>query len=147
MLPSELQPAPGRPGYAIHAALLGVLLELQDILLTHHIPCFHGFFQIADTSQRVIGCIVAVPDKPAASPAGSYQLAVGGVLQVPGIIEIKPLKPPQLITLHHAACHLAEQRVHVAEPLGGIIEGYVIMAAGQDRIKKQRINIVPLFPS
>ena len=86
MLPSELQPAPGRPGYAIHAALLGVLLELQDILLTHHIPRFHGFFQIADTSQRVIGCIVAVPDKPAASPAGSYQLAVGGVLQVPGIM-------------------------------------------------------------
>lgn len=134
LLPPELQPAPGRLRHAVHVALLGVLLKLQDLLLAHHVPGLHSLLQIADTGQRIIGGVVLVPDKPAATSPGRDKLSVGGVLQIPGIIQIKPLEPPQLVTLHHITGHLPEQRVHMAETLSGIIEGYVVMAASQDRV-------------
>ena len=141
LLPSEPEPPPGGLGHTVHIALLGVLLKLQNFLLAHHVPSLHGFLQVADTGQSIICGVILVPDEPAAAASGCDQLAVGGVLQVPGVIHIKTLEPPKLIALHHITGHLPEQRVHMAEPLGGIVKRYVIVAAGQDGIQEQRVNI------
>lgn len=134
-------PAPGRLGHAVHIGLLGILLELQNLLLGHHVPRLHGLLKIAHTGQGIIGVIIPVPDKPAAPGDRGDELGIGGVLQVPGVILTQALEPPELITVYDVTGHLTKKGVHVAEALSGIVQGYVVMSAGQNSVKKQRVYI------
>lgn len=68
-------------------------------------------------------------------------MGIGSVLQVPGVILAQALEPPELITVYDVTGHLTEQGVHMAETLGGIVQGYVIMPTGQYGIQEQRVDI------
>ena len=72
------QPALGGTGYTLHVGILGVLLQFENFLLTHHIALFHGFLKIAHAGQRIIGVVVAVLDKPAAAGKRGDELGIGG---------------------------------------------------------------------
>ena len=141
------QPAAGRFFHTVHIDLLRILLKFQYFLLRHHIALFHFMFQVAHTSQCVICVIIFITHKPAGPGKGRYHLRRSGVLHIPGIIKIKALESPQLITVYHIACYLPEQSVNVGKTLGSIKQAYVIMAAGQYRIQEQRIDICLKIPA
>ena len=134
-------PSPGWFFYTIHVYLLTVLLKLQDFLFGHHLTLFHGVFEITNTGQSVIGFVILVRNEPTGTGKRCYQLRACGILQFPSVIFCKTLEPPELITISDITRHLPEKGVNVAEPLSGIVETDVIMAASQNGIQKQRVNV------
>ncbi len=69
------------------------------------------------------------------------KLGAGSVLKIPSIIFFETLEPPEFVALYDITRHLPEERVDVTKTLGGVVEAYVIMATGEDRIEKQRVYI------
>ena len=135
------EPAARRPLNTIHIYLLSILLELQNLLFTHHLPFLHGMFQIPNTGKSVISCKIAIAYKPAGPGKGTDQLSITGVLKFPCVKHIQTLKSPDLITFGNIACNLPKKSIHVAETLSRIVQTDVIVSARQDSIQKQRVNI------
>ena len=94
-------PSFGRTRHTVHVGQLGILLQCQDLFLSHHVTGLHGLLEITDTGQSVICIVILIPDKPAAFGKRLDQLRTGGLLQFPGIIKGKTLEAPQLITFDH----------------------------------------------
>jgi len=59
--------------------------------------------------------VVPVQDEPATAGEGGHQLDIGGVLQIPGIIEVLPLEAPELVAAHDMArCGLLRPLPHTS---------------------------------
>ena len=57
-----------------------------------------------------------------------------GHREITSVIIVQPLKPPCFVTVHHVGGDLTKQSIYMHKPLGGIKQGYIIMAAGEKRI-------------
>ena len=134
-------------GYRVHVGLLGVLLQGEDLSFRHHITGLHRFLEVVHTSKSIIGVIITIFNKPAASSNRLDKLGIGSVLQIPGVEAAKALKAPKLVTLVDICSHLTEEGVNVTETLSGVDQTDVMVPTGENRIEQHGINVTLKVPA